>query len=204
MIHMIRMIIVIDDDMDIRDGLYAWLSQEYRVQCFAAAEDFLANKTAIRECDCLLLDLRMPGMNGAALQEALTKSGFAAPIIFMSGDARQTDIISAWRAGAFDFILKPISPNDISAALCKVFSAVEHDDSKPLQTSLPISRREAQVLLLLGKGLQQQEIADQLGLSLRTVKMYRAFLKNKLNLKTLVDIGRFCDRYRDLITKYAQ
>lgn len=117
----------------------------------------------------------------------------------MSGNAQNIDIILAWRSGAFDFILKPFFPDEISDVLRKVFEANQKTTESETLSSLPISRREAQVLLLLGQGLQQQEIASQLGLSLRTVKMYRTFLKNKLNLTTLMEIGRFCDRHRAAI-----
>lgn len=199
-----KKIAIIDDDVDVRDGLFEWLSSDYQVECFVSAEEFLKSSPETRDYNCLLLDLRMPGLSGAELQRELVDRNFSAPIIFMSGNAHQSDVISAWRSGAFDFILKPFSPNDMSEALKKVFSAVELKGINQKPISLPITRREAQVLLLLGKGLQQQEIADELNLTLRTVKMYRAFLKNKLNLNTLVDIGKFCDRYRDIIEKHAE
>lgn len=196
-----KTIVVIDDDIDMRDGLQAWLSKQYNVKTFSDADSFLKNVDAIADCDCLLLDLRMPGMSGADLQRELNNSQFSAPIIFMSGDAQKSDVIAAWRSGAFDFILKPFAPTEISDALQKVFLAVEVRDQSGMLESLPITRREAQVLQLLGEGLHQHEIADKLGLSLRTVKMYRAFLKNKLNLVTLTEIGAFCDRYREIIKK---
>ena len=199
-----KTIIIIDDDADIRHGLCGWLSHDYHVKAFENAEDFLLDSTAMEECDCLLLDLRMPGMSGADLQNKLLEKNFLAPIIFMSGDAQKSDVISAWRNGAFDFILKPFAPHEISEALNKAFAAMKFNNSDTKPVSLPITKREAQVLLLLGRGLPQQEIADQLGLSLRTVKMYRAFLKNKLDLNTLADIGKFCDRFQELIEKHAQ
>lgn len=199
-----KKIVVIDDDKDVRIGLSAWLSGEYYVQSFAAAEDFLGSPIALRDCDCLLLDLRMPRMSGDVLQDELISSGFVAPIVFMSGDARKADIIAAWRAGAYDFILKPFSPEEISDALQKVFSTISTKSSGKVPERLPISKREAQVLLLLGEGLQQQEIADRLGLSRRTVKMYRSFLKNKLGLGSMLEIGKFFDRYRETIAKQAE
>lgn len=198
-----KTIVVIDDDVDMREGLHAWLSKQYQVELFADADSFLLYLDALKDCDCLLLDLRMPGMSGTDLQRELSGRHFAAPIVFMSGDAQQSDVIAAWRAGAFDFVLKPFSPDEISDALKKVFLAIEAHDQSSMPESLPITRREAQVLQLLGEGLHQQEIADRLNLALRTVKMYRSFLKNKLHLNTLADIARFCDRYRDIIKKQA-
>ncbi len=192
-------IVVIDDDLEMREGLDAWLSSLYRVKTFASAEDFLDSPHDLKDCQCLLLDLQMPGMKGTELQTELQRRGFSAPIVFMSGNAQNIDIILAWRSGAFDFILKPFFPDQISDVLRKVFEANQKTPENETLSSLPISRREAQVLLLLGQGLKQQEIASQLGLSLRTVKMYRTFLKNKLNLTTLMEIGRFCDRHRPAI-----
>ena len=198
-----KTIVIIDDDIDMRDGLQAWLSLQYRILLFSEAEAFLNDLSAMAECDCLLLDLRMPGMSGTDLQRELVDREFSAPIVFMSGDAQKADIIAAWRSGAFDFVLKPFSPNEISDALQKVFTATEFSSLSDKPTDLPITRRDAQVLLLLGDGFHQQEIADKLSLSLRTVKMYRAFLKNKLNLNNLVDVAKFCDQFRDIIQKRA-
>lgn len=205
-------VIIVDDDLDIRDGLHAWLSQDYLVETFDSSESFLI---AVNDFDfedgvatCLLLDFQMPGMNGVELQKTLKQINIEFPIIFMSGNAQQSDVIDAWHEGAVDFILKPFTPGKISASLEKLFNTAKQNheliklserDQSPL--ALPITQREAQVLLLLGKGHEQQEVADILGLSLRTVKMYRTFLKNKLNLHTLMELGRYCDKHQASIEK---
>jgi DNA-binding NarL/FixJ family response regulator len=75
--------------------------------------------------------------------------------------------------------------------------------AKNFPTSIPISQREAQVLLLLGQGYRQHEIADTLNITLRTVKWHRASIKNKLGLNTLVEIARYCDQYHSLIKEIA-
>lgn len=197
-----RRVIVIDDDLDVREGLQHWLSADYTVQSFASAEDFLEAVDALNLGGslptCLLLDFQMPGMNGVELQDALKATQWMCPIIFMSGNAQHADIIAAWRGGAVDFILKPFSADEISNALQQAFAAM------PAATELPITQREAQVLLLLGQGMQQQEVAKALHLSLRTVKMYRTFLKNKLSLESLMDIARYCDKHQTAITHIAQ
>ena len=207
-------VIIVDDDMDIRDGLKAWLSQDYQVETFDSSESFLS---AVNDFDfedgspsCILLDFQMPGMNGVELQKTLQQINFEVPIIFMSGDAHQSDVIDAWHGGAVDFILKPFEPHKISASLERLFTVtkenLEHTElcaSNLVASDLPITQREAQVLLLLGKGHEQQEVAEILGLSLRTVKMYRAFLKNKLNLHTLMELGRYYDKHQLSIQKLA-
>ena len=207
-------VIIVDDDADIRDGLQAWLSQDYLVEAFDSADSFL---TAINNFDfedhipsCILLDFQMPNMNGVELQKTLKQIHCEFPIIFMSGNAHQSDVIDAWHEGAVDFILKPFEPRKMSAALEKLFASAKQlqDSLKSESNSLPpidppITQREAQVLLLLGKGHEQQEVAEILGLSLRTVKMYRTFLKNKLNLHTLMELGRYCDKHQLSIEKIA-
>lgn len=206
--------IIVDDDLDIRDGLHVWLSQDYLVEIFDSSESFLS---AINDFDfedglatCLLLDFQMPGMNGVELQKTLKQINIEFPIIFMSGNAQQSDVIDAWHEGAVDFILKPFTPGKISASLEKLFNTAKQNQEKikPSESdrtrlTLPITPREAQVLLLLGNGHEQQEVAEILGLSLRTVKMYRTFLKNKLNLHTLMELGRYCDKHRASIEKHA-
>lgn len=207
-------VIVVDDDLDVRDGLEAWLSQDYQVEKFDSAEAFLS---AIHDFDfedgvptCILLDFQMPGMNGVELQQNLKQINVEFPIIFMSGNAQQSDVIDAWHQGAVDFILKPFAPGKISSSLENLFAAalqnqeqLKHSTVEQTEIHLPITQREAQVLLLLGKGHEQQEVAEILGLSLRTVKMYRTFLRNKLNLHTLMELGRYCDKHQTSIEKLA-
>jgi FixJ family two-component response regulator len=206
-------VLVVDDDKEMRRGLFEWLSYDYEVQCFDSAKSILA---AINQLEfengpptCILLDLQMPDMNGIELLNQLQQMKVIHPIIFMSGNANQADIIEAWHGGAVDFVLKPFSASQISATLKSLFTEIaeiwdedssgssvgKHTDAPP-----PITSREAQVLLLLGKGHKQAEVAQMLGISLSTVKMYRNFLKNKLNLNTLVELALFCDKHRQSIS----
>lgn len=206
-------VIIVDDEPDVREGLEGWLSHDYITQSFESAESFLE---AINDFEfedgvptCMLLDFQMPGMNGVELQSTLKQINIEFPIIFMSGNAKQADIINAWHGGAIDFILKPFNTQQISDCLLKAFAHAEQ--SKHLIQAnqiddgldLAITQREAQVLLLLAKGFQQSDVADMLGVSLRTVKMYRSFLKSKLGLKTPIDMVRFCDKYNALIKDIA-
>lgn len=197
----VKRVAVIDDDRDVREGLQNWLSSAYLVSTYESAEHFLAGIDALNLSagvpTCLLLDFQMPGMNGVELQDTLKAASFLWPIIFMSGNAHHADIIAAWRGGATDFILKPFSAAEISHALRQAFANL------PGHAPLPITRREAQVLQLLGQGMQQQQVAEELALSLRTVKMYRAFLKHKLDLNSLMELARFYDQHRHAIAKIA-
>ena len=160
---------------------------------------------------CMLLDFQMPGMNGVELQRTLRSMNVEFPIIFMSGNAHQSDVINAWHGGAVDFILKPFNAEQISEVLATQFGQLQSNrevdrKSKNLAqiSGKPITKREAEVLHLLGKGLQQNEIAQSLGISLRTVKMYRSFLKNKLDLNTPAEVVRYFDQNQQSILKIAQ
>jgi FixJ family two-component response regulator len=209
-----KRVIIVDDDLDVREGLVAWLTQNYQVDSFESAESLLIAITNFDFEDgvptCILLDFQMQGMNGVELQHTLKQINIEFPIIFMSGNAKQSDVIDAWHGGAVDFILKPFTAGKISSSLEKLFSTAAQnqlkikssEDNQP-EIDLPITQREAQVLLLLGKGHEQQEVAEILGLSLRTVKMYRTFLKNKLGLHTLMELGRYYDKYQASIEKIA-
>jgi len=198
-------VIIVDDEPYVREGLQAWLSEDYLTQSFESAELFLEGINDFEFEDgfptCMLLDFEMPGMNGVELQSILKQINIAFPIIFMSGNAKQADIINAWHGGAVDFILKPFNTQQISNCLLKAFAQAEQS-KQLIQTNLiegalhlAITQREAQVLLLLAKGYQQSDVADMLVLSIRTIKMYRSFLKSKLGLNTPIDIVRFCDTH---------
>lgn len=147
-----QMIVVIDDQEEMRDGLEAFLSDSFEVRCFETALAFMNEIRTIGRPACVLLDLRMPVMDGHDLQHKLKAIGFNSPIIFMSGDADKSDIIQAWHGGAADFILKPFSGTEIRSCIEKLLAGPDpsQDEKRP---ALQITKREAQVLLLLGQGL---------------------------------------------------
>jgi len=201
-------VIIVDDESIIRDSLSSWLSAEYEVQSYENGTDFLQ---ALQSSDfedgtptCLLLDFQMPAINGVEVQNELRAINCEIPIIFISGNALQKDVIDAWRGGAVDFILKPFTATQISDALQKLFQQQHNlSEADNHQTELPITQREAQVLNLLGLGHQQNEVAQMLGLSLRTIKMYRTFLKNKLNLNNLVELAKYYESNKQSISSLA-
>jgi FixJ family two-component response regulator len=199
-------VILVEDDAALRASLIDWLSKEYLVTQFESAEDLLR---ALNNFDledgiptCILLDFQMPGMNGVELQTKLREMNIEFPIIFTSGNAQQADIIDAWHGGANDFLLKPFTGEKVSQVLQALFQ--ESSAIKLASASMPISKREAQVLMLIGNGYRQHEIADLLNITLRTVKWHRTSIKNKLGLNTLVEIARYCDQNKSLLEKASQ
>ena len=207
-------VIVVDDEPIVRAGLENWLSRNYMVRSFDSAKSFLDAFNQYEFEDgiptCLLLDFQMPEMNGVQLQESLKLMNAEFPIIFMSGNAQQADIIDAWRGGAVNFILKPFTPEQVTAIIERCFNATQKSYAIQLpsgneeQIHIPITKREAEVLLLIGGGHQQPEVAKILGISLRTVKMYRSFLKDKLGLNTLGELVRYFHQYESSIRALAK
>ncbi len=160
-----RRIIVVEDELGVRNGLSKWLSHDYEIANFESAEDFLRSLKAFDFEDgiptAMLLDFQMPGMNGVELQTTLRQMNLEFPIIFMSGNAQQADIIDAWQGGAVNFILKPFTGPQVSSAIEKLFEQSQRLQStspviQPAKTfiDVPISQREAEVLLywVLAKG----------------------------------------------------
>ena len=207
-------VIIVEDDVSLRQSLIDWLSHDYTVSDFDSAEALLVEiKRFEFEANiptCILLDFQMAGMTGVELQAKLRQMNVHFPIIFMSGNALQADIIDAWHGGAIDFLLKPFTGTKVSETILSLFhrtGGVKSSSSVPVVEEslidLPISQREAEVLLLLGNGHRQHEIAKMLHITLRTVKWHRAHLKEKLNLNTLVELTRYCDQHRRSIENTA-
>jgi len=208
-------VIVVDDDQDIREALHTWLSRKYIVQSFSSAESLLEAFENFDledgEPSCILLDFQMPGMTGVQLQTAIREMNAQFPIVFMSGNAHQGDVIDAWHGGAIDFILKPFNAEKVSAVLEKLFNNIENRKSTQIPVEqeqaiidIPITQREAQVLLLLAKGHRQTEVAKILGLSPRTIKLYRSNLKVKLSINNLVELSKYFEKYVRSIEKIAR
>src|SRR5882672_12871904 len=110
---------IVDDDISVRRSTRRLLrSSGFRAEAFASAEEFLESKSTAKTA-CLILDLRMPGMNGLELQRRLSQNGNGVPIIFLSAHASEEDARSALRAGAVQFLRKPISKEALLSAICE-------------------------------------------------------------------------------------
>ncbi len=189
-------VFIVDDDASVRDALGLMLGvRGYRIALFGDAESFLrAFHRDLR--GCLLLDIRMPGMDGLSLQRDLLERGSTLPVIVMTGHGDVDSARSAFRARAIDFIEKPLDQDKLLAVIeeaCARQAALLEDRHRNagfqalLSTLTP---REREVLVLVVEGRHNQEIAHRLGISPRTVEVHKARVLQKLRVDNLAQLVR--------------
>ncbi len=187
---------VVDDDAAIRDALRLLLkSSGMRVETHASAEQFLG---ACRPpvSGCLLVDVRMPGMSGLELQEALAARGIRLPVIVITGHGDVAMAVRAMKAGAVDFIEKPFDNaallECLRNALARAANAHQHEmKSAEVAAHLALlTQREREVMQLLIAGKSNKVIAADLAISARTVEVHRARIMEKLKARSLADVVR--------------
>ena len=187
-------IFVVDDDEAVRDSLQ-WLleGKDYRVRCYDSAENFLARYDA-REVACLVVDIRMSGMSGLELQDRLIELHSPLPIVFITGHGDVPMAVNSMKKGALDFIQKPF---DEAALVALVDRMLEHAKTSFATAQASANRdallgkltsREAQVLERIVAGRLNKQIADDLGISIKTVEAHRANIMEKLNANTVADL----------------
>lgn len=193
---------VVDDDADVRDALALLLgAHEHRVETCASGEELLERLTPASR-GCVLLDVRMPGLSGLEVQQELVRRGLAQPVIFLSGHGDIPMVVRVVRAGALDFLEKPVGERALLAAVEKALAtererrraAARAGKQRALLASL--SPREAEVADLLVQGLRNPEIAERLDLSQRTVEMHRARLLRRLGARTTAEAVRILEAAR--------
>ncbi len=190
------MLHIVDDEEVIRDSL-AWLAQSrsIRARAHASALGFLNDAGAHfdPEGDCVLLDVRMPDMNGVAVFDQLSARGLTAriPVIFLTGHGDVPMAVDTLKRGAFDFFEKPFNDNDlmdrVQQALASSRAAGAAAEVQARLASL--SAREREVLDLILAGMMNKVVADKLGISMRTVEVHRAHIFDKMQVKTAVELA---------------
>jgi len=193
-------VFIVEDDAAVRDSLGLLLGlQGFRTQSFSCAEDFRRIYQP-SWAGCLLLDVRMPGMNGLELQESLRRQGLALPVIIMTAHGDITTVRTALKSGAVDFLEKPVDP---AALLAAVRTALDADAARR-RTALEaegarqrlsvLTARERQVMELVAKGCHNREIAETLGISPRTVEVHKARVMEKLQVQSVPELVRIVMR----------
>ena len=187
---------IVDDDSGVRSSIRVLMkSVGLPAMPFASAKEFLAAYHA-NSPGCLVLDIRMPGMSGLELQEALNERGAVIPVIFITGHGDIPMAVEAMRHGAFDFLQKPFRDQDL---LDRIQRAIAKDaelrqslgEHARIRTHLEsLTPREREVLDLMTQGKQNKSIALDLGVSPRTVEIHRARVMEKMNAHSVAELVR--------------
>ncbi|MBN0987085.1 response regulator transcription factor [Amphritea pacifica] len=186
-------VFIVDDDDDFRDSMQ-WLleSDDLPVQSFSSARDFLSNYKGDK--GCMLLDVRMPEINGLALQQIMLERDIRLPIVVLSGHGDIPMAVTAMKNGAIDFLEKPFDDevliplvqNALKKADEMFADRQQQEQVRKLYDSL--SRREREVMALVVSGKANREIAEELGISPKTVEVHRSRVMSKMRAESLPEL----------------
>jgi FixJ family two-component response regulator len=195
---------VVDDDESFRPALLRLLGAAgFEAKGYASTGDFLLNPLPDRP-GCVLLDVRMPGPSGLELQAALQRQGIALPVVFLTGHADVSSSVRAMKAGAVDFLTKPVKRETLLEALRRALSRdadqraarAEADLLRSLFASL--TPRERAVFDRIVAGRLNKQIAAELGIAERTVKAERAQVMTKLRVGSAAELGLLAEQLKRL------
>jgi FixJ family two-component response regulator len=192
-------VFIIDDDASLRDALKrTFRSVGLEAQAFGSATEFL-NGSRPDVPSCLVLDVRLPGLGGLDFQAELAKAGIAIPIIFITGHGDIPMTVKAMKAGAVEFLTKPIRDQDlldaVRVALDRDRERREHEQSmSDLRGRLAtLTAREREIIGFVAAGLVNKQIAGELGVSEITVKVHRGNLMKKMGARSIAELVRMAD-----------
>jgi two-component system response regulator FixJ len=194
---------LIDDDPAVLDSLRQYLERKgITISCFSTADAFLGTRDSPEHFDCVVADVRMPGMSGVDLIRQLSAEGRIIPTILITGHGDIEMAVGAIKLGAVDFIEKPFDEtrlldsirNAVSQGQRKQDAVAELSDLKVRVESL--SERQRQVMELAAVGLSNKEIGTRLGISPRTVEIHRAWMMEKIGAHNLAELVRMVMQLR--------
>jgi two-component system response regulator FixJ len=198
---------LIDDDEAVLDALSLYLEAKgFVVRAHRSARDFLQARGDAPAADCIVADVRMPRLSGLELQTVLNRRKAKEPLILITGFADIDVAVSAMKAGAFDFIEKPVSEERLVASIKAAVTQAGRQQAEHQQLSAiealvaKLSNREREVLHLAARGLTSRQIAGELGISPRTVEVYRATVMQKTGAGSIADLVRIAMRLAPLTT----
>jgi FixJ family two-component response regulator len=192
-------VFVVDDDASMRESLKNLVrSIGLRVQVFASAQEFLRNPRMERP-GCLVLDVRMPGLSGLDLQKRMADARTDIPIIFLSAHADIPMSVRAMKAGAVEFLTKPVREQDLLDAIQQALerdraTATQRAETTELRSRFDsLTPRERDVMRHVTAGLLNKQIAGELGMSETTVKIHRHHIMDKMKADSLAQLVRMAD-----------
>lgn len=193
---------IVDDDISIRESLSSLIRAEgMAVEVFASPLEFLA-LDQLKAFACVVLDVRMPGLDGLSLQDELARRGWQVPIIFITGHGDVPDAVRAMKAGAIDFLKKPFEDFTLMRAITSALSRVSSEFDKKLEIAELQARydlltpREKEVLVMVTQGMPNKVIAIDLGISESTIKVHRHNVMNKMRFRSLPELALAMQRLK--------
>jgi FixJ family two-component response regulator len=193
-------VFVVDDDASVRRSTERLVRPlGLGIQTFASAREFLDGARLDRP-GCLVLDVHMPGLSGLDLQRELAQRAIEIPIIFLTGRGDIPTTVRAMKAGAVEFLTKPVKARDLLAAIRSAIERgrVSHEARRDVETLREhyqrLTPREREVLPLVAAGLLNKQIAGELAASERTIKFHRAHVMKKMQAESLADLVRMVER----------
>jgi FixJ family two-component response regulator len=200
-------VFVVDDDASVRKSLTRLISEAgYTVQTFASAREFLARPPSAGP-SCVVLDVRMPGLTGLDLQQTLAGAAHEIPIIFITGHGDISMSVKAMKAGAVDFLTKPFAGKDLLEAIQRAVTKDSHDIRAEARTDdirervKLLTPRESQVFALVVTGMLNKQIAAELGVGEKTIKVHRARVMEKMRAGSLAELVRLADGAGIIVTQ---
>ena len=194
------LIAVVDDDPSVLKSLTRLLSRSgFAVNSYASSESLLA-EIAATPPDCVIADLAMPGLNGLDLQQSLAKLDLEFPIVFVTGFGDVRSSVSAMRAGAVDFLSKPVAKDELLSAVNRALTSGRAarelaSELAVLQRRLEsLTRRERSIFERVAAGHLNKQIAADLGIAEKTVKVHRARVMRKMSVKSVAGLARAAER----------
>ncbi|MDD5403644.1 MAG: response regulator [Sulfuricella sp.] len=192
-------VFIVDDDHAVRDALTLLLEQEdLAIETFESAEAFLAACRPVPR-SCAIIDIRMPGMDGMQLQTELSRRGVLLPLIFLTGHGDIPLSVRAIKAGAVDFLTKPVTSAALMQSIQVALLESERLNSQAAINQMAatcvasLTEREREVMVLAAEGLPNKQIARHLGISHRTVEVHKTRIMHKTGADTLLDLARIVD-----------
>ena len=192
-------IFVIDDDASVRKGLQRLLrAHSYQTETFASAEEYLT-RDRYEGLGAIILDLSLPGLDGIDLQTRLLESGSQLPIVFLTGNGDIETSVTAIKQGAENFLTKPVDEEKLLVALQEALSHHREILSKQLNTQNieqrlnSLTPREYEILRYVISGALNKQIATQLHIVEKTVKVHRGRVLEKMQAKSVAELVRLCD-----------
>jgi FixJ family two-component response regulator len=189
-------VFLLDDDPAVLKAVGRLLQAAgYTTKTYCSAEAFLSEHDASTP-GCAVLDLSMPGLNGLDVQEALMRQGVERPVIFLTGHGTIPMSVLAMRAGAIDFLTKPVGNSELMSAIKsaedrdRIQRPIETQRKVVLQKMAKLTRREKEVLALVVTGQQNKTIGYKLGICEKTIKVHRSRVHQKMGVRSLAELVR--------------